>query len=140
MPLRHLPGIISLLLATGLAAAEPAKTQTHKLGWATVVLPATTKANEPVQVVLTVTRIPDKTATKVHLDLHYLDTAGVNKGVYASDGGKAFTLNQPLTWTIKPAGKTDVGKLLPILFASTDGTWAGKLGEHQKLPLIEVRQ
>jgi len=128
-----------LATASALSAAEPDTKQTVDLGWCTVVMPQIVAVDEAATFIVTFTKVPD-TAVKARLDLHWITSAGENKGVNRSGGSKDITLNTPMEWTVTPLPKEGIGKVLPVLYLSTDGTWAGKVGDIPKLPSIAVKQ
>ena len=113
---------ILLLICTNVAAAEPVapQTQTVDQGWYTIVMPQLATVGEPTTFIVTFTKIPD-TAIKAHMDLHWLTTTGENKGVNRVGSSKDIILNKPMEWVITPVAKDGIGKILPVLYVTTDG-------------------
>lgn len=136
----RLSAITLALACITLSAAEgdPPKTQNVDLGWCKVVMPMTVRVNEPATFQVTLTKVPDG-AAKIKLDLHWIDTSGANKGMNTAGPAKDVVLNQVIEWNIVTKEKELIGKVLPIMYLTTDGSWKGLVGDKPpKLPTIEV--
>lgn len=127
-----------LLTAALMALCAAERTQTIELDWCSVVLPKSVKVGEPSVYRVTLKKIPEN-AAKINFDLHWIDESGATKGMNTYGGSKLAEVNQPLEWTLTPAAKDQLAKVLPVIYLSREGTWATKTADKPpKLPAIDV--